>query len=329
MKKLHAKCPFCRGPIIRYGERRRLCRNCQRTFRIRIKRRGRRRIRINQSLLERIFLRGERLNQPGRNCPDRGDRLRKRFRRNLVEINRRPIRVRHLRGKLVLIVDGLRFRFQNLDFVLYLLAVKSTRGRKAFFLEPILLPGAETYAAWFQAVSNSLPAQIERRLVALVADNFRGCERLVEERGWRYQRCHFHLLHELQRRLGRRKRPSPSRLLKEEAYQLVCFLIRTRKRKGLKGFLRRLSVIGNHPEVTAKYKSLLRGFLSDFDSFRTYRRYPRLNLPVTTNALESVAKIVRNKLGQLSTPKSLELWARALVRMRRSVVCNGYKNQPN
>lgn len=328
MKKLHAKCPLCHGPIVRYGGRRRFCVTCQRTFRIRIERRGRKKLRINRSLLEKIFLRGERLSQQSLN-PKRRSLLKKRFRQYLLRLNQKPIVIRSLKGKLILIADGLRFRFKGSDFVLYLPTVKSIRGRRAFLLEPSLLPGAEAYETWSLAIGNSLTKGLKRRIVALVADNFRGCEHLVLEGGWHYQRCHFHLLHELQRRLGRRRNPSPGSLLKEEAYQLVRFLIRAKRRKGFELIFKRLGVISSHPLVSSKYRSLIRGFLSDFDSFRTYRHYPKLNLPVTTNALESMAKIVRKKLSQLSTPASLEIWVKALVRMRRSVVCNGYKNQPN
>ena len=50
-------------------------------------------------------------------------------------------------GPLVLLLDGLYFRFQGKDWVLYVMAVKPCRQNRAVFLDPVLLPGRENMQA--------------------------------------------------------------------------------------------------------------------------------------------------------------------------------------
>lgn len=74
---------------------------------------------------------------------------------------------------------------------------------------------------------------------------------------------------------------------------------------------------------------LTRDFLRALEAFRAYRRYPQWNLPITTNVIEAMANVLRQRVPTLNTPGSVQSWATALLRLRPRMVCNGPKNQPD
>jgi len=86
---------------------------------------------------------------------------------------------------------------------MYVMVVKPIRSHQAFFLDPVLLPGKESYERWREALA-TIPPQIKKRVLAFVSDGFRGSKLITREHGWIHQRCHFHLLMALIRRHGRR-----------------------------------------------------------------------------------------------------------------------------
>jgi transposase-like protein len=280
-----------------------------------------------ESLLQKIFLKGEKIQQQVSRRISYPT-LKKRFRKALEASNRRAFPGFIPYGKLILLADGVHYRFNGHDFVLYLLVIKQISQNKGYFLDPILLKGRESYGRW-NRVLRSISPEIRYRIVALVSDDFRGSERVVSEREWVWQRCHFHLLYQLYRRLGRRKSWSPTRRLKEEAYLLVKTILREGDEQILKKEIDQLKFIRKDKLLSAKFRSILNGFLSSTEQFRSYLKYPELHLPVTNNSLESTAGVVRKQTGKLNTPQSLEVWTKGLLRMRQSVVCNGSNYQPN
>jgi len=64
-------------------------------------------------------------------------------------------------------------------------------------------------------------------------------------------------------------------------------------------------------------------FLRTLDDFRAYLLYPSLNLPATTNAVESTGKLIRKATSTARTPESVLLHATAFLRLRKSITCNG------
>ncbi|KKT98811.1 MAG: hypothetical protein UW98_C0002G0019 [Parcubacteria group bacterium GW2011_GWC2_45_15] len=63
--------------------------------------------------------------------------------------------------------------------------------------------------------------------------------------------------------------------------------------------------------------AIAREFLRRLDQFRSYRNYPSLRLPNTTNSVESF------------NPKSLLLRTKVLIRMRKTITCNPKLFQQN
>lgn len=327
MKILHAKSPCCQGRSIRYGGRRRLCLSCRKTFRIRVRKRGRRKVRPNVKLLLKILLKGEKLQQQVSKRISYPT-LKKRFRKALIKINGKVVTGLAFSEKLILLADGVHYQFNDQEFVLYLLVIKQLSQNRGYFLDPVLLKGRESYRRWRQ-VLNRIPSEIQSQIVALVSDDFRGSERIVSEREWIWQRCHFHLLYQLYRRLGRRKNWSPTRRLKEEAYLLVKTILKEVDEILIRKEIERLAIIRRDKLLPAMFRSILNGFLSSIGQFRSYLTYPDFHLPITNNALESTAGIIRKQTGKLNTPQALEIWSKGLLRMRRSIVCNGSNYPPN
>ena len=53
----------------------------------------------------------------------------------------------------------------------------------------------------------------------------------------------------------------------------------------------------------------------------SYLAFPKLNLPTTTNSVESMNKIIRSHCRHLRTPDSLILRSTCLIRMRKTIAC--------
>lgn len=321
MYKIHAKSPCCGERIIRYGKRRRKCTACARTWRIRKRRRGRKRIRRTIALIERVFRAPCVSPASGKGIP--APTLRARFRRTLQWFLAHRPSLTIPDGPLVLIVDGLWFKFQGVHWVLYLCALKSPKDSAAYFLDPIFLEGREVMERWLLAIA-AIPAEYRERIISFVSDGFHGSKRIIARYGWIHQRCHFHLIAQLQMNRGiwklknREERPLREKICQdvraalEEPDDVLCGIITKR----LQGSIAL-------PACPRRLRIVVQDFLVNLDSFRAYLRYPDINLPATTNTLESMNHLIRGRTRMLPTPASLRAWATALIRVNRKLVCNG------
>lgn len=232
---------------------------------------------------------------------------------------------------LVLLADGLWFRFDGRFWVLYLMAIKSCQHREAIFLDPVLLPGRESAQHWARVFA-TLPGDLRTGIRALIADDLRGMVTLAVSHGWILQLCHFHLISQLHARRGRRQRTVTYRAHREALYRLVRRALDLPEGPELPHTLRVLRRRVGQPRAIGRMAWLVREFLRRADHFRAYRRYPEWNLPTTTGAVEAMAHRLRSfmrRLGNLRTPQALQLWATALIRMRPAIMCNGKESQPN
>src|SRR5262245_61450712 len=220
MHSSHAKSLCCRAKIYRCGSRRRQCSRCKRTWRIRSQKRGRKPRRVHAGVLEAVLLNGCTLKTiaPRYGLTHQG--LSRRFRGALRGWVQRSRRLHLAAGPLVLMLDGLYFRFRGKDWVLYLMAVKPCHRNQAVFLDPVLLVGRENLRGWSQAIT-TIPIHIHRRIRASVSDEVAGIIRLGRDQGWIVQLCHFHLISRLQNCRGRRNRRLAGRPLREAIYQLT------------------------------------------------------------------------------------------------------------
>jgi len=325
MHPWHAKSSCCRAKIYHFGSRRRQCSHCKRTWRIRNKHRGRKPRRARPGCLKKVLVDGLTLKTlaPRYNLTPQG--FSRRYRRELGQFVARSRRVRLPRGPLVLVLDGLYFRFQGKDWVLYQMAVKPCHQNRAVFLDPVLLPGRENMQGWSQAFT-TIPASIHRRIRASVSDEISGIIRLGTSQGWVVQLCHFHLISRLQNCRGQRNRRLEGRPLREALYQHVRRALELPDGPRLQTVLKKLRHLVRQATGLRVMRMIVREFLRRIDHFRAYRQYPKLNLPTTTGSVEAMNRRVRDLMRQtrsVRSPHALQHWATALIRMRPGITCNG------
>lgn len=330
MVSRHAKSPCCRAGIRRFGHRRRQCAACKRTWRIRPKKRGRRRKRLSKALLSKVFL--ERYSVrllPHRRfaLPVLWHRFRGALRRLVAKKPAHDIPA----GLLVLLIDGVWFRFKRQPWVLYQVALKPCDSKIASFLDPILIPGRESAGRW-RTVLAAIPPELKARIVALVVDDIRGMRRITKENGWALQLCHVHLIRRMQIQrtmLGHSLRAGPVRM---EMYHLVRRILEQPGGPALERDITKLTELAKTPGIPVRIQALMREFLVSISYYRSYLMRPLMHIPFTTNAVESMGGIIRDMLRRSragSSPRALQLWATTLTRMRSPITCNGANYQPN
>jgi hypothetical protein len=234
-------------------------------------------------------------------------------------------------GDLVLVADGLWFRFQGGLWVLYLMALKPCRQNRATFLDPVLLPGRESRHGWMQAFA-TLPATLQPRIRAVVTDDLQGMTTLAAQRHWVLQLCHFHLISQLHMRRGRVRSTVGHRRRREALYQLTRRALVLPDGAAFTLVVRRLEQLVAQPLPSSRMRMVVREFLRRRHLYRAYRAYPDLDLPTTTGAVEAMGKIIRrlmHRLANVRTPQALQRWATALIRLRPNIMCNGTRHQQN
>jgi hypothetical protein len=330
MKNIHAKSQCCGVKVRLFGQRRRQCAACQRTWRVRQRKRGRPSGRHRFTLIRRVFKDGRNLQSlmSGRYTISH-QALGHRFRRTLRRFVGSPCSRDFPRGSLILLIDGLWFSFRGRLWTLYLGAVKPFKGNCAFFVDPLLLEGHECREHWDRFI-DSIPPSVKTRVHALVSDNFHGSHGLAHRNGWIHQLCHFHLISEIQVRRGHWKRRIRGTSIREAIYQLIRRALELPNGRELNRTLSRLSTVQKSSPIK-RLGMIARGFLANVHRFRAYRRHPRLGLPITTNTVESMGWKIRrlmSRSGNLRSPESLRLWSTAFIRINPKVACNGKKIQP-
>jgi len=333
MATLHQVSACCQAPIRRYGGRRRQCISCKRTWRLSKHKRGRNPKRCASALLRRILLKGQTVENQVSHYPHLTvHALHKRVQRLIRLFLKRPSAVSPpLQDRYILIADGIWHTFQGKKWVLFLFLLKPRSLDYAYLLDPLILPGKESYENWTTALQRALSQELQSRVIAFVSDDFRASRRIADEHGWVHQLCHFHLIAALQSRRGRWKQKIPSVSLREEIYQNIRYLLETTEEKEINPRIIRLQEIAADPDCPGKLRGMAREFLHTLPRYRNYLTYPAYNIPKTTNAVESWGKIIRRSTKQLKTPSAVEDWATVIARLRRTMICNGThkKNQPN
>lgn len=330
MNTKHAKSPCCRGLIRRYGRRRRQCLSCQRTWRIRTKKRGRKSKRTNPNPALR-YLRGETpslaamARRQGISVAGLERRLSK-SRDHFLEHT--PWSNPHGRGAFILVADAFVSCIGKRWYTTHLMLVRSCASSKAVIVPPVIRQGGETQPGWRAALS-TLPPETHNRIVALICDGHRGLVNYAKWEGWIIQRCHFHLLAAVQ---GRRSRWSRSRHQEEgqQLYELVKTIITTPEGTDLLPLLTRLEDLGWETR-SPQLKKVVSGFVNCVEDYRSYLRHPQLHLPRTTGAIESLIgtlKELRHRARGFSTIQSFTAWMQAALKLKSKVTCNG-SDQPN
>jgi len=277
-------------------------------------------------MLQKVFLRGFTLRQLGsRRGSAAQPTFRYRFRQLLQRYVARPSPQRIPAGPLVLLADGLWFQFEGVPWVLYLTALKPCTGNYAVFLDPLLFPRKEGASRWRQALA-AMPEEARQRIRAVVVDNLPGMRKIARQHGWVLQLCHFHLLLKLQGQRRGMRYALRGGSVREEIPRLVRAALELPDGERLHRTLQRLRRLTLSDCGTVRIQAMVREFLQGLEFYRSYLVHPQLGLPRTTNAVESMGRLVREMFRRsrsASNPKSLLLWATAFIRMRPKIVCNG------
>jgi hypothetical protein len=319
MIKQQMKSSCCNAAIIHFGGRRRQCTGCKKTWRIRLAKRGRKVKRLQTNYLKQVFDKGLLVKQIDTNSRISIDAVYKRFSINLskLTIKKRIVRIRG--SKLILLIDAQWHYFDRKLWTLYFVAIKSSDEQNVILLDPVLRSGKENSSEWNQVFDN-LPQGIKKRVVAVVSDGVRGIELLVSAHGWIHQRCHFHLLKRLQSMRGKRL-STTGRLTREEIYRLAKVALSEPSKTKLNIVCQELLFLAKDVYCPIRMKMVVREFIRRLAEFRSYLDYPDLNIPTTTNVMESVNSYTQKRSKTVKTPKAWHEWAIASVRFKSKFIC--------
>lgn len=326
MHTLHEKSPCCRMKIYKFGNKRRQCSFCKKTWTVWAKKRGAKPSRPRHNLLRKVLVEKQSLFSPRLNRIVLTEAARSfRLRRSMEQFLNSAAPNRVPSGKLILLIDAIWFQFKKERWTMYLMAVRSINSERATFLDPILYEGRENYEDWSQVV-DSLPERVKNRIVGMVSDGFRGSSRIANSHQWILQRCHFHLFSQLQVNRGRWKK-LPDSKLRERICQAMRKILTT-KTHLLKCLNELIHLVGRN-DCPHRLYAIGIELIRHHQEFRAYLNYPKLNLPNTTNSVESMNKIIRSSCRHLRTPNSLILRSKCLIRMRKTIVCKAKIFQQN
>lgn len=330
MKNLHAKSSCCGAKTLRFGERRRQCGSCQKTWRIRKKKRGRKRKRETETILIK-YLKHEIPSLRG---------LAESRNKSEDKLNARMIRSRDLflkhrpwpqlpKGKnLVVIADAMVKYIDKKWITFFFVAVKKTNDNFAYLARPAVMEGSETINSW-PKVFEMLPQAVRANIKALVCDGHRGLVNSAKKNDWVLQRCHFHLIARIQGRCSKWK-SGRNREEGERLYALVKTALGTKDEKELLRSIALLEEAGWFAK-SKELRGVLTGFVNHYEDFRSYLKYPELNLPKTSNAMESFIGSIQelcHRARGFRTSSSLKKWIAAIIKNKKRITCNGF-SQPN
>lgn len=325
MKKIHSKSSCCHAKIYRFGGRRRQCSVCKHTWRIRLKKRGRKRLRVHPNLDSTVITKRQSLLHRAKIYKRSYDQIRLRHERNLEQLLKRTPPPKAPSGPLIAVIDGWCFYLKGQRHVVYSILLRPVKGKYATVMEPTILPGWESKKRW-ESVLLQLPQDVRRRIKALVVDGITGVECLASEWGWVVQRCHFHQIAMIQTLRGTRWSTVQQKALREQIYQNVLAMLRTPNESQAHELYEQTKLLIKGPDCPSWIKLRVGGCIRRLDYFRSCHRYPELRLPITTNSAECVFRSI-SQVFQLTrgfrTRKSFELWLKVQIRTMKKVKCNG------
>lgn len=331
MKILHVKSICCGEKIRKFGKNRRQCCSCKKTWRIRPKKRGRKKIRTSSNFAFKIFNTRMTVKQMARISGLSERKYQYRTKISLENLNTKKLfDYIPAKGTLVAVVDGLWVNSNGKRIVIYLCALKPVNSSIAYLIPPVLISGAETSKKW-KDVFAGIPEQIKCRIKAMVCDGVTGLARQRDKGGLIFQRCQFHFLKVLERFKGTSNSNVKNKKMRLEVFNLIKESMNISNNNRFRIILKRLKKIFKNPKCPKYVGIHLRDFLVNHIDFRACIIYPNLDLPGTTSAMESLCGSIRERLfisKGFKTEGSLRRWVNGLILERRIITCRS-KNQPN
>ncbi len=324
MKKIHAKSSCCSAKIVRFGDRRKRCKKCLRTWRTRKKKRGRKQKRVSKNFVEKYFSNllpsfYGKAKECGKE-PDSDEYRLQKSRDLFLRTTDWPTLPED--GPLILVADAKRKKVRGKMTTVYIILVRTVSSRTAFVHCPHIETGNETVAGWDRAF-DTLPASVKNRVLALVCDGHRGLVYSAKWRKWKIQRCNFHLLKSLTVRRSARSTRGHS-MVGKKILSLAQIILATKNEKLLARSISEIEAIG-WEATSGSLRAIISGFLNHLDEYRAYLLFPELRLPRTSNSGESFISGLQKVFSQahgFSTKKSFVLWTECYVKWRKKIACN-------
>jgi hypothetical protein len=333
MKLLHTKSPCCGAPVRRFGERRRDCALCRRTWRVHLKKRGRKKKRTRPDIISRYLkkrLPPLRVIAAQRGCSK--DAVQTELHRSL----KRYVKKHHSdwqelvagHKSLIAVADAIWYRIQGERYTIYVILLRPKNLNQAVICPPLVIPGHECVASWRQAFE-SLPPEIKSRIIALICDGGSGLIVNARSYHWLIQRCHFHLLAAVQNYLT--TGPRSARLKYAlTVMKTVRDLLQTNDESSVRQIIGRLKKIFEQSNSRG-LRRVIGGLMTNYVDYHTCLNYPELHLPTTSNSAESFIQCLRDLMYRcrgFRSLASLNDWLLALTIFKKTIRCEG-KNQPN
>ncbi len=126
----------------------------------------------------------------------------------------------------------------------------------------------------------------------MVSDGHSSFLSVARRNNWLLQKCNFHIIAKI---LGRRSKGPKSRHreLGLRLYNLVSDVLSNPSDEKIISSLKQLKNIKENTSST-QLKRYLSGFIHRHKEYRTYLKYPELNLPRTSNSAEALIGMIRN-----------------------------------
>lgn len=322
MNKKHEKSPCCNAGVRLFGTRRRQCISCKKTWRVWLKKRGRKKVRLHEnSLIE--YFKGTFKNTKLKKRTNSAH-LRSILKKFIQKTPWAPIPD----GPLIVVADGLIQLFGKDKYTIYFILVRGISGSKAFILPPYMRKGEENVVGWHEAFAQ-IPQNVFRSIRALVCDGHGGLVYLAKGNGWVLQRCQFHLLARIAHYAtfgGFRRRTNIGIRVKNLA-EIVLYN---------QDPIAIISAINALKEIkmgitSNSFKTVISGFIKHYEDYRSYLNFPEYYLPTTSNSAESLNALIRDlqyRARGFKTPQSLLSWIIGFCKYKKIITCNP-KNQPN
>src|SRR3989338_8911929 len=169
----------CLHPIVHgHGKRRKRCMRCGTTWTVWKKRRGRKPRKRRLADVAHAMRNQQSLTSKARRTHQTVSAVSQRYSATLASLNRAPWPALVPSGPLLMVIDGLWFRFKGRRWTAYLMAVRSVNGEDAVFLRPVVRCEWESSEGWGRCVGD-IPQDIRNRILALISDSIRGIEHVV------------------------------------------------------------------------------------------------------------------------------------------------------
>lgn len=330
MKHLHAKSLCCKASVRRFGSRRRQCCECGKTWSIRQKKRGRKKCRTTPQFASRYLdrqLPSLRSLAEIKSIPR--ETVRRRFQASLQSlVGAATWKSVPSDGRLIALADAFYIRIQYQVYTCYLILLKRIGNDEAVICSPLFRLGREDLTGW-SAAFEGLPRSVLQRICALVCDGNMSLRGMAIRYKWFIQRCHFHLLKDLQNYISSGPH-SRHKLLALLLYPSINEALCTTSQRQLNTSLEHLRTVTMTLIKNKSAIKYLKGFLKHYREYRTYLRHPHLELPRTTGACESLVQCVRDVFYRIHGCRTIEAfmrWTEARLLEKKTMTVRGFFQQ--